>query len=253
MTLSDMLRGPNLFTVGNAACGLIAILLLAGSVVPAAAVSMPTFAASLLFLAFLFDVSDGAVARRAGSSGPYGAILDSLADMVSFGIAPSLLIAVRANVISLPNVFRPVIFLASVLFALAAMLRLARYTYDTLASSAAPYASLRVFIGLPAPAAAMMIAAAVLTSDGPSGILSVDVAWLGQWALLLLALVLPILMVGTLRFPDLPKFYLKRRLPAWHLIALAFFGILAGVGPALLLLTFCYLMFGPKIAKIAGA
>ncbi|MFM7731102.1 MAG: CDP-diacylglycerol--serine O-phosphatidyltransferase [Flavobacteriales bacterium] len=76
---------PNLLTLGNLACGVIAIILIATRF-------DETLGVFLLFLAAIFDVFDGAVARKLGVSGELGKQLDSLADVVSFGVAPSIII-----------------------------------------------------------------------------------------------------------------------------------------------------------------
>lgn len=76
---------PNLLTLGNLACGVIAIILIATRF-------DETLGVFLLFLAAIFDVFDGAIARKLGVSGELGKQLDSLADVVSFGVAPSVII-----------------------------------------------------------------------------------------------------------------------------------------------------------------
>lgn len=76
---------PNLLTLGNLGCGVIAIILIATRF-------DETLGVFLLFVAAIFDVFDGAVARKLGVSGELGKQLDSLADVVSFGVAPSVII-----------------------------------------------------------------------------------------------------------------------------------------------------------------
>ena len=76
-------RIPDLLTTANLACGVASILL--------ASQGQLTIACGLIFLAAVFDVFDGLAARALGGGTPLGAQLDSLADMVSFGVAPGML------------------------------------------------------------------------------------------------------------------------------------------------------------------
>ena len=129
------------------------------------------------------DIADGAVARMVGAASPFGVQLDSMADLISFGVAPAVLVHTWA----LPQ--WPVLAWAAAFFWLAcAGFRLARFnvTVD-------PTADKRYFIGLPSPGAAGVIIATVFALD------SVDH---GPWLFLPLAIgVMPAaLMVTTVRF-----------------------------------------------------
>ena len=76
-------RLPDLLTTANLCCGVASILL--------ASQGQLTIACGLIFLAAVFDVFDGLAARALGGGTPLGAQLDSLADMVSFGVAPGMI------------------------------------------------------------------------------------------------------------------------------------------------------------------
>jgi CDP-diacylglycerol---serine O-phosphatidyltransferase len=76
---------PNLFTLGNLVCGSVAVLHIAIGF-------DTTWAVFLIFVAAILDLFDGAIARALGVSGELGKQLDSLADVVSFGVAPSIII-----------------------------------------------------------------------------------------------------------------------------------------------------------------
>src|SRR5512145_3009963 len=96
--LRDVPVLPSLITLGNLFCGFLAIAKVADAlrqVQPGAPFSsvVGLFAAAtvLIFVAMLFDAIDGRVARMTGQSTPFGAQLDSLADMVTFGVAPAFL------------------------------------------------------------------------------------------------------------------------------------------------------------------
>ena len=77
-------RLPDLLTTANLACGVASILL--------ASQGQLTWACGLVFAAAVFDVLDGVAARAMGGGTPLGAQLDSLADMVSFGVAPGFIL-----------------------------------------------------------------------------------------------------------------------------------------------------------------
>src|SRR5262249_26470418 len=108
---------------------------------------------------------------------------------------------------------------------------LGRYTATALADSAAK--PRLWFEGLPVPAAAMCFAAAVLASI-PAGVQAV------------LAIVLALLMVSTLPYPDVVKFYLRRKLPLWSLL-LAFAVVVVDWGRGLAVLLPCYICVGPIV------
>src|SRR5580698_6435150 len=90
---------PTMFTLGNLVCGFFAIVIASRVGTPQSPegnlITDPSdcmFSAWLIFLAMVFDALDGYVARLAKSSSEFGAELDSLCDMVSFGIAPAFLL-----------------------------------------------------------------------------------------------------------------------------------------------------------------
>ena len=134
---------PNLFTTGNLFCGFWSII----SVFQ----EKYFYAAVAILLASVFDALDGKVARLSGATTKFGVQYDSLADLVSFGIAPALLAFSWA--------LRPYGrfgWLAAFLFVVCGALRLARFNVQT-ASGEVKY-----FKGLPIPAAASMIALTIL-------------------------------------------------------------------------------------------
>ena len=166
---------PSMFTTANMACGFSAILL--------AFADEFTFAALALVGAIVLDIADGAVARLVGATSPFGIQLDSLADLVSFGLAPAVLVHTWA----LPG--NPVLAWLSAFFWLAcAAFRLARFnvTVD-------PLADKKYFVGLPSPGATLVVIATILALRTPSA---------GPWMLVPVAVsVVPaLLMVTTVRF-----------------------------------------------------
>ena len=82
---------PTLLTLGNAACGFGAIILATKIGTPAATGNELWIAAVLIYAAMVFDMFDGAAARKLNQTSEFGAHLDSLCDAVSFGVAPAVL------------------------------------------------------------------------------------------------------------------------------------------------------------------
>ena len=147
-----LLRGvypiPSLLTIGNLLCGFYAIAWVFQEDY--------AFAAGAILVAAVLDLFDGAVARMTGTTSELGVQLDSLADLVSFGVAPALLAHVWA--------FKPVQsrlgffveVLPAALFVAAGAFRLARFNVQT------AFLDKRYFVGLPIPAAAATIATFIL-------------------------------------------------------------------------------------------
>src|ERR1700716_1045799 len=177
---------PSLFTTGNLFLGFWAIV--------------RTFrgqyaeAAPLIFWAILLDVLDGRIARMTGTTSEFGAELDSLADVVSFGVAPALL-AYSWGFASLPRVG----WLVAFLFVACGALRLARFNVQKSSVDG------RYFVGLPIPAAAAPVAALVNVSPVPVDEKTHAVVWLA------LLIVLSFLMVSTFRYTSFKKVDLKSR------------------------------------------
>lgn len=140
---------PSLFTLANMMCGFAAVLL--------AFQGRYTLAAVLIAIAIVLDISDGAVARAVGSITPFGLQVDSLADLISFGVGPAVLLHTWGfggeGILS---------WVVPLLWLSCAAFRLARFnvTID-------PLADKRYFIGLPSPGAASVILASVFLYETP--------------------------------------------------------------------------------------
>lgn len=150
---------PNLFTAGNLFCGFLAITrIVEADLLP----PYPMIREALFYilLACIFDVLDGRVARMGGYDSPFGREFDSLADIVSFGVAPAFLV----HRVVLKDVFQhyPQIgwFIASV-YLICGALRLARF--NCLAAMPGAKSSSE-FTGFPIPAAAGLVASLTLFS-----------------------------------------------------------------------------------------
>ncbi|HMP17504.1 MAG TPA: CDP-diacylglycerol--serine O-phosphatidyltransferase [Gemmatales bacterium] len=150
---------PTLCTLANGMCGVTAIMFFT-NIGPAATVdhSLSRYIAGwLLFLAMLFDVLDGYLARRANQASQFGAELDSLCDAVSFGAAPAIFL-VQLGDYANSDLARKLSYMIALLYVSCAILRLARFNVTT----ALDAKSHRYFQGLPSPAAAGCIASLVI-------------------------------------------------------------------------------------------
>ena len=169
---------PSLFTLGNMMCGFAAILFSIRGEYRLAAV--------LVGVSIVFDITDGAVARLVGSVTPFGLQFDSLADLVSFGIAPALLsFTVFSHGRSGAD---PLGWIVCFLWVACAAFRLARFN-----TTIDPTADKRYFIGMPSPGAAGVVLASVFEfGDQMQGRQHL-------WVLLIVALP-AVLMISNLRY-----------------------------------------------------
>lgn len=158
---------PNLLTLGNAFCGLLAIAKAIDALQLSQSPEDPIFfshmqrACWLILLGMIFDALDGKVARMTGGGSEFGAQLDSFSDALTFGCAPALLAKVlieheggRLGIPGHPKLH----FIAAAAFAIMAILRLARFNLETTADEDAH----QDFKGLPSPAAAGAIVSTML-------------------------------------------------------------------------------------------
>jgi CDP-diacylglycerol--serine O-phosphatidyltransferase len=166
---------PSLLTVGNVLAGYASII--------AAQEGDFARAGLLLGAAAVLDNLDGRVARATGTTSPFGVQFDSLADVLSFGVAPAFLVF-RWGMEGLGRWG----WVASFLFLICGAMRLARFNIQPSGGDK------RFFIGLPIPAGAMVLGALVFYHPEPITDLGLAVA------VLLLVLVLSGLMVSRLRY-----------------------------------------------------
>ena len=205
---------PNLMTAGNLFCGFAACLRCieasfivhgaeAAATIPPDAISLYRDAVWYIFGAMAFDALDGRLARMGGKESLFGAEFDSLADVVSFGLAPALMVFF---LIMRPSQGDQTLLslggLPGFIYLLCAAIRLARFNVITHPLLYRPEGkpSSKDFIGLPVPAAAGTVAALVMFL---LNLASQDKS-LQVWALSLppLLLLVAILMVSTVRYPS---------------------------------------------------
>jgi CDP-diacylglycerol--serine O-phosphatidyltransferase len=214
---------PNLFTTMNIFCGFYAVI---------AAVNGATNAAAIAILvAAIFDALDGKIARATHTTSRFGVEYDSLADLISFGLAPGLMIYLWA--------LKPLGrlgWLAAFLFMVCGALRLARFNtqVDSVKSDH--------FVGLPIPAAAGMLAATVLLHHrlgiGTSA---------NKILILILIYILSFLMVSSIKFYSFKKPELFKKMNFNYLVAAVLIMIFIAAQPAIALFSIglVYIMSGP--------
>lgn len=215
---------PNLMTAGNLCCGFVAIIFcikasyemrlsgvrLASELTPEA-IAHFKWAVWLILGAAAFDTLDGRLARMGGRESLFGAEFDSLADVVSFGIAPALMVffLILSPTQGYPS-FQQLGGFLSFIYLLCAAIRLARFNVITnpLLHRDAKDSS-KDFIGLPVPAAAGTVATLVMTLLH----LAENSRDLQRWALALppLLALIAVLMVSTVRYPSGKQFDLQTR------------------------------------------
>jgi CDP-diacylglycerol--serine O-phosphatidyltransferase len=229
---------PSAFTVANMLCGYYAILAtLDGKI------SDFENAALAIGFAYVFDSVDGRIARMMGTESAFGREFDSLADIVSFGLAPALLAyAWGVRTLGVANApewlhLTQLGWLIGFIFVASCAWRLARFNIQGMAPGGNRY-----FVGMPTPAAAGMLAATVYYFHGnPISDIRVSILWLA------LMVVLSVLMSSSLRFFSFKDIPLTRKQPSLAVILLAL--LVASVfyfsHQMLFIITACYTLHAP--------
>lgn len=199
---------PSLITLGSILCGFGAIGLAAYVQEGVPRERLFSQAAWLILLAMLFDALDGRIARLTQQASDFGGHLDSLSDVISFGMAPAFLAwQVIMSKSSFPPWAERLVWLTCGLYVVCAALRLARF--DT--SSQHEEEAHRSFQGLPTPPAAGMIASLVILHgwlvDSPQEVTTV----VGRYVLPLAVLFLGPLMISKLHYVHLMHEIFKNR------------------------------------------
>jgi len=213
---------PNLFTTAALFSGFYSIL--------SAMQGKYEEAAIAIFMAMIFDITDGRVARMINAQSKFGAEYDSLSDMVSFGMAPAVAMFSWAL-----QPLGKVGFMAAFIYVAGAALRLARFNTQP------PSTDKRYFIGLASPASAAFLAALLWTAT--------DFGWVGDElpfafsiAVLVMTLVCGLLMVSNLKYPSFKGVNLSGRVPFVVILLVVFAFALIGIDPpkAILILITLY-------------
>ena len=224
---------PNLFTTGALFCGFYAII--------AAMNGRFEIAAIAIFLAGLLDGLDGRVARLTNTQSAFGAEYDSLSDMVSFGVAPALvvylwsLVHLREASVLLGKLG----WLAAFIYATATALRLARFNTQI------GVADKRYFQGLASPAAAAVVMGAVWFCESYD-IHGEDVSY----AALVLTIAAGGLMVSRFSYYSFKDFDMRERVPFVSLLAVVLIFVFLSIETATVLFCsfFLYMLSGPVVS-----
>lgn len=203
---------PNLFTIGALFAGFYAIVQAMNGRWEHAAVA--------IFIAMVLDGLDGRVARLTNTQSAFGAELDSLSDMVSFGVAPALIMYVFAL-----KGLGKFGWIAAFVYCSAAALRLARFNTQI------ETADKRFFQGLPSPAAAALVAGFVWVMI-EYGVTGEDVSWLASAVILFAG----ISMVTNLKYYSGKEINLKKSVPFFVVLLIVMFFILVSTSPPEVLL-----------------
>ena len=236
---------PNLLTAGNLLCGFFAILTIfegmkfqSGTEEAFVHYQNATY---LIFAACIFDLLDGRVARMCKSDGPFGREFDSIADVVSFGIAPAMLLAQAV----LFNLEIPYLgWSIAVLYLLCAAVRLARFICMA-AAPRKPNQSMD-FVGLPVPMAAGAVVSTmylVIDLTANRGLI-IPPVW--QYVMAAVMAVVAILMMSRVIYPSFKHVNFEKRGTAMAIlmavIAICAFIFFPWIAPAFIFV--CYLGYG---------
>ncbi|MEI7027636.1 CDP-diacylglycerol--serine O-phosphatidyltransferase [Paenibacillus sp. y28] len=170
---------PSLFTVGNLFLGIIAIILVFND--------NAQFAAIMVIIAMLLDGLDGRVARALNAQSEFGKELDSLSDVISFGVAPAFIM----YVVAFQDMNNATSWIVTAIFPICGALRLARFN---VVDGIPGY-----FIGLPIPAAGGILSTLALFHNE-----------LPPYVLFISTLLLSYLMVSTVKYPNFKKLGLPK-------------------------------------------
>lgn len=216
---------PTLFTVGNLFCGYSSLI--------QSSTGHLGLAASLIVVAAVLDALDGRIARLTGTTSSFGLEFDSLADIVSFGLAPALL-AYHGGLRPLGRIG----WLLAFLYVVCAAMRLARFNTQTAAA-----VDRRHFVGLPSPVAGCVLAALMLVTPDRKGS-----AWLG---IVVAGVVVAVagLMISRLRYRSFREVGLRDRRSYLQVLPIAAILVAVALQPegVLFLLCAAYLLSAPTM------
>jgi CDP-diacylglycerol--serine O-phosphatidyltransferase len=244
---------PSLITILNGVCGFAAIVLVSkGPTARLGQFSCLAMAGYMILLAMIADMLDGRLARMSQSTSSFGGQLDSLCDVISFGVAPAFLmlrilqhkLAGFADMnLALAHLLQRFVWLTAAVYLSCAAIRLARFNVENEDDETAHMS----FIGLPTPAAAGVIVSLIIFHQEALPELSAQGTQIYRicenaiiYALPLLVLGVAVLMVSRIRYPHVLNQYIEGKKPFAHLIrVLLLLGLITWSRQAALVLIFC--------------
>ncbi|MCK5838578.1 MAG: CDP-diacylglycerol--serine O-phosphatidyltransferase [Bacteroidales bacterium] len=230
---------PNLLTLINLLAGCLALLAIFSDKL--------TIAVYLIGAALLFDFLDGAFARILKAQSDMGKELDSLADVVSFGVVPGFIMfmLIKDTVQDIPSGYPVDLFLpyTGLLIPLFSALRLAKFNIDPLQRE--------IFIGLPTPASAILIASFPLILHFQSDIIWANYLLENKYVLIIITILISFLLISPIRL-----FSLKFKVLAWNenrsryiFLLLSFLAILFLHFMAIPLIIFLYILMSLVVQR----
>lgn len=251
---------PSMLTLGNLVCGFYAIIHVASIQWQSGKPDVHhadafRHAALAIFLAMVFDMLDGRVARMTRTTSDFGGQLDSLADAVTFGVAPGVMVAMMHSVAKYDYgelFWSKMAWVFGAAYACGAVIRLARFNCE---NSSHDEEAHKYFKGLPSPAAASVIATLVLLTDflGSNNPRVERVHWIApageviRQLLPFAALLAGYLMVSTFRYIHVANVLFRGRKPAEYLTGLVFGGVIFALFPEVAAVVLCcgFALTGP--------
>ena len=244
---------PALFTISNGLCGFASIHFATKDPIGAAQIQNLSLACWLIFAAMVCDMLDGSLARLTRKTSDFGGQLDSLSDVISFGVAPAMLMArtvllvLRGEPETYVAVERTVLCVAGAYMACAA-LRLARFNVENEPDEASHMS----FSGLPSPGAAAAVVAPVLllTWHVTNGLKLAANGWLFyavSVGLPALTLGTALLMVSRVRYPHVVNQYVRGKRPFNYLVKFVIVALAATLYPleTIAALAVAFALWGP--------
>lgn len=254
---------PNVITAFGLSCGLFVIFKMVMTPLGGATEQVLTATAGFMLLAALADLIDGAVARAMKAESEFGGLFDSLADAITFGVAPSIVIL---KSLSVPSGTEEsfLLMMAAMIYTVCGVLRLVRFNVMSNKAKGDPElvdANKKNFTGLPIPASA---AAAVslnllLASQAFRNVFNISES-AHYWILFSALIVLGYFMVSRWKFPSLKNFHI--RVGSFRVVfltvltaILTFYGILHHFAIVFFIVSWLYLAIAILLAivrKIKG-
>lgn len=219
---------PNLFTTAGLFAGFYAVIAAMSGRFEAAAIA--------IFIAMFLDGMDGRLARMTNTQSDFGKEYDSLADMVSFGLAPSLVMFQWALA-----PLGKIGFAGAFVYAAGAALRLARFNTQV------GVVDKRFFQGLASPASAALVVGLVWCGDD-AGWVREDIAWIA----LAITIIAGVLMVSNVRYYSFKDLDLKGRVPFFKILFMVAVFVLVAMDPprVLFAMALIYALSGPVLTLV---
>lgn len=249
---------PNVVTAFGLSCGLFVIFKMAMIGLGDVSYDVLTMATGILLLAAFADLLDGAIARVIKAESDFGSIFDTLADAISFGVAPSVVV-LKSLAISPMSSLYLLVTISSIIFSLCGVLRLVRFNVLSLASKGdvdLALAHKKHFTGLPIPAAAAAIISLNLFffSEGFQHYVAPSPST-ATWTLSIAQIFLGYCMISRWKFPSIKT--LEIRVRSFQIVfltaivaGLIFFGILHYFALVFLLVSWSYVFLASILAII---